>query len=164
MRTALPISSLSDRRWQEPQPVERLKVLCRTVMTSIKSHWDIMAAIRRHWTCHALRRFRERDNLDNYDPESLIDLVDRIELKYRAAFASSYWDPHPRVMVHCKVDTPQSRSIPEGKDRLPSTASDGGDRTPAEAGPEPPQQAQNPDGVRPDTLAKTGVQHLDHGR
>jgi hypothetical protein len=52
-----------------------------------------MAAIERHWTIHALRRFRERYNLDDYDPASLINLVDRIELKYRAAFASLYWDP-----------------------------------------------------------------------
>jgi hypothetical protein len=68
-------------------------------MTSTKSQQDIMAAIERHWTIHALRRFRERYNLDDYDPASLIDLVDRIELKYRAAFASAYWDPYPRVIA-----------------------------------------------------------------
>ena len=68
-------------------------------MTLTKSQQAIMAAIERHWTIHALRRFRERRNLDDYDPASLIDLVDRIELKYRAAFASPYWAPCPRVMV-----------------------------------------------------------------
>ena len=68
-------------------------VLRRVVITSTKSHRDIMAVIERHWTIHALRRFRERYNLDDDDPASLIDLVDRIELKYRAAFASPYWDP-----------------------------------------------------------------------
>jgi hypothetical protein len=68
-------------------------------MTLTKSHQDIMVAIERHWTIHTLRRFRERYNLDDYDPASLIDLVDRIELKYRAAFASPYWDPYPRVRV-----------------------------------------------------------------
>jgi hypothetical protein len=78
-------------------------VLCRAVMTSTESHQDIMTAIERHWTIHALRRFRERYNLDDDDPASLIDLVDRIELKYRAAFASPYWDPYPRVMVIAKL-------------------------------------------------------------
>lgn len=72
-------------------------------MTSTEADQDIMAAIERHWTVHALRRFRERYNLDDYDPASLIDLVDRIELKYRAAFASPYWDPYPRVMIIAKL-------------------------------------------------------------
>ena len=72
-------------------------------MTSTELDQDIMAAIERHWTIHALRRFRERYNLDDYDPASLIDLVDRIELKYRAAFASPYWDPYPRVMIIAKL-------------------------------------------------------------
>ena len=31
------------------------------------------------------------------------DLVDRIELKYQAAFASPYWDPYPRAMVIAKL-------------------------------------------------------------
>ena len=62
-----------------------------------------MAAIERHWTIHALRRFCERYNLDDDDPASLIDLVDRIGLKYRAAFASPYWDPYPRVMIIAKL-------------------------------------------------------------
>jgi hypothetical protein len=64
-------------------------------MTSTESQQAIMAAIERHWTIHALRRFRQRYNLDDYDTSSLIDLVDRIELKYRAAFASPCWDPYP---------------------------------------------------------------------
>ncbi|MBD2750982.1 hypothetical protein IC232_30585 [Microvirga sp. BT688] len=72
-------------------------------MTLTKSHQAIMAAIERHWTVHALRRFRERYNLDDYDPASLIDLVDRIELKYRVAFASPYWAPYSRVMVVAKL-------------------------------------------------------------
>lgn len=72
-------------------------------MTLPKSHQAIMAAIERHWTVHALRRFRERYNLDDYDPASLIDLVDRIELKYRPAFASPYWAPYPRVVVIAKL-------------------------------------------------------------
>jgi len=55
--------------------------LCRAVMTSTASQQAIIAAIERHWTIHALRRFREPYNLDDYDPASLIDLVDRIELK-----------------------------------------------------------------------------------
>ena len=42
-------------------------------MTSTELEQDIMAAIERHWTIHALRRFRERYNLDDYDPASLID-------------------------------------------------------------------------------------------
>lgn len=67
-------------------------------MTLTKSHRDIMAAIERHRTIHALRRFRERYNLDDYDPASLIGCVDRIELKFRAAFASPYWDPYPWIM------------------------------------------------------------------
>jgi hypothetical protein len=78
-------------------------------MISTGSHQAIMAAIERHWTIHALRRFRQRYNLDDYDPTSLIDLVDRIELKYRAAFASPYWDPYPRVMVIAKL-TPRNLS------------------------------------------------------
>jgi hypothetical protein len=79
--------------------------LCNTValMTLTMSHQAIMAAIERHWTTHALQRFQERYNLDDYDPASLIDLVDRIELKYRAALASPYWEPHPRVMVIAKL-------------------------------------------------------------
>jgi peptidoglycan/xylan/chitin deacetylase (PgdA/CDA1 family) len=72
-------------------------------MTSTESHQDIMTAIERRWTIHALRRFRERYNLDDDDPASLIDLVDRIELKYRAAFASPYWNPYPRVMIIAKL-------------------------------------------------------------
>jgi len=72
-------------------------------MTSTKPDQAIMAAIERHWTMHALRRFCERYNLDEYDPASLIDLVDRIELKYRAAFANPYWDPYPRVMAIAKL-------------------------------------------------------------
>ena len=72
-------------------------------MTLTESQQDIMAAIERHWTIHALRRFRERYNLDDYDPASLIDLVDRIEFKYRAAFASPYWAPYPRVMVVARL-------------------------------------------------------------
>jgi hypothetical protein len=78
-------------------------VLYRAVVTLTKSHQDIMGAIERHWTIHALRRFRERYNLDDYDPASLIELVDRIELKYQAAFASPYWDFYPRVMVIAKL-------------------------------------------------------------
>jgi hypothetical protein len=54
-------------------------------MTSTESHQDIMTAIERHWTIHALRRFRERYNLDD------------------DAFASPYWDPYPRVMVIAKL-------------------------------------------------------------
>jgi len=68
-------------------------------MTSTASDQAIMAAIERHWTIHALQRFRERYNLDDDDPASLIDLVDRIELKYRAASASPYWDPYLRVIA-----------------------------------------------------------------
>ncbi|MBD2749329.1 hypothetical protein IC232_21860 [Microvirga sp. BT688] len=33
----------------------------------------------------------------------MIDLVDRIEFRYRAAFASPYWAPYPRVMVIAKL-------------------------------------------------------------
>lgn len=72
-------------------------------MLFTKSQQDIMAVIERHWTAHALQRFRERYNLDDYDPASLIDLVDRIELKYRAAFANPYWDPYPKVMIIAKL-------------------------------------------------------------
>ena len=72
-------------------------------MTLTKSQQAILTAIERHWTIHALRRFRQRYNLDHYDPASLIDLGDRIELKYRAAFASPYWDPYPRVIVIAKL-------------------------------------------------------------
>jgi hypothetical protein len=72
-------------------------------MTSTAFDQATMAAIERHWTIHALRRFRERYNLDDDDPASLIDLVDRIELKYRVALASSYWVPYPRVMVIAKL-------------------------------------------------------------
>ena len=72
-------------------------------MTSTGLDQDIMVAIERHWTIHALQRFREPYNLDDYDPAPLIDLVDRIELKYRAAFASPYWDPYFRVMVIAKL-------------------------------------------------------------
>jgi hypothetical protein len=78
-------------------------MLCRAVIAFTKSQRDVIATIRRHWTIHALRRFRERYNPDDDDPASLIDLVDRIELKYRAAFASPYWDPYPRVMVIAKL-------------------------------------------------------------
>jgi hypothetical protein len=62
-------------------------------MTSTETDQDIMAAIERHWTIHALWRFRQRYNLDDDDPASLIDLVDRIELKYQAAFTDPYWNP-----------------------------------------------------------------------
>jgi hypothetical protein len=72
-------------------------------MTSAEPDQDVISAIERHWTIHALRRFRERYNLDDYDPVSLIDLVDRIEFKYRAAFASPYWNPYPRVMIIAKL-------------------------------------------------------------
>lgn len=72
-------------------------------MTSTEPDQTIMAAIERHWTIHALRRFRERYNLDDYNPASLIDLVDQIELKYRAAVASPYSDLYPRVMVIAKL-------------------------------------------------------------
>ncbi|MBO1908092.1 hypothetical protein J4G37_24770 [Microvirga sp. 3-52] len=72
-------------------------------MTSTEPDQAIMVAIERHWTIHALQRFRERYNLDDYDPASLIDLVDRIELKYRVAFANPYWDPYLRVMVIAKL-------------------------------------------------------------
>jgi hypothetical protein len=51
---------------------------------------DIMAVIRRHWTNHALQRLCEQYNLDDYEPEIPVDLVERIERKYRAAFANSY--------------------------------------------------------------------------
>jgi hypothetical protein len=54
--------------------------------------------------------------------------------------------------------------IPEGKDRLPATRADDCDRAPAEAGPKPSQQAQDPDSIRPDTLTRMRVQHLDRGR
>ena len=66
-------------------------------MTSTEPDQAIMAAIERHWTIHAIRRFHERYNLDDYAPASLIDLVDQIKLNDRAAFASPYWEPHPRV-------------------------------------------------------------------
>ncbi|QRM33501.1 hypothetical protein [Microvirga sp. VF16] len=52
-------------------------------MASTKSHRAIMTVIRRHWTIHALWRFREHYNLDDDDPDSLIDLADRMELKDR---------------------------------------------------------------------------------
>jgi hypothetical protein len=36
-------------------------------LTPTEPDQDIMAAIERHWTIRALRRFRERYNLDDYD-------------------------------------------------------------------------------------------------
>lgn len=72
-------------------------------MTDTTVSEDIMAVIRRHWTNHALQRFCERYNLDDYEPETLVDLVERIERKYRAAFANPYWLHHPRVMVVAKL-------------------------------------------------------------
>jgi hypothetical protein len=72
-------------------------------MTEITVPEDVMAVIRRHWTDHALQRFCERYNLDDYEPETLLDLVERIERKYRAAFANPYWQKHPRVMVVAKL-------------------------------------------------------------
>ena len=84
-------------------------------MTCTEPDQAIMAAIERHWTIHALRRFRERYNLDDYDPASLIDLVDRIELKYQAAFASPYWDPYPRVMVIAKLTRRNLSAPPKGR-------------------------------------------------
>ena len=93
-------------------------------MTSIEPDQTIMAVIERHWTIHALRRFRERYNLDDDNPASLIDLVDRIELKYRAAFASPYWDPYPRVMVIAKLArrslaaSPKVRIVYQRRDQM----------------------------------------------
>jgi len=52
-----------------------------------------VAVIRRHWTIHALWQFREGYNSDDDDPLSLINLVDRIEFKDRAACVSLYWEP-----------------------------------------------------------------------
>ena len=93
-------------------------------MTSTERDQAIMAAIERHWTVHALRRFRERYNLDDYDPASLIDLADRIELKYQAAFASPYWDPYPRVMVIARLTrrnlaaSPKVRIVYQRRDQM----------------------------------------------
>jgi hypothetical protein len=93
-------------------------------MTSTEPDQAITAAIERHWTIHALRRFPKRYNLDDYDPASLIDLVDRIELKYQAAFASPYWDPYPRVMVIAKLTSrnllasPKVRIVYQGREQM----------------------------------------------
>ncbi|MPR10074.1 hypothetical protein [Microvirga tunisiensis] len=115
-------------------------------MISTESHQAIMAAIERHWTIHALRRFRERYNLDDYDPTSLIDLVDRIELKYRAAFVSPYWGPYPRVMVIAKLTrrnlsaSTNVRIVYQRREQMIVTV------LPLRLDP-PPQQAQDAEGV-----------------
>jgi len=59
----------------------------------------VMAAIQRHWTLHALQRFRKRYNLADYEARSLVDLVDRIEAKYALAFQNPYWKEHPLVII-----------------------------------------------------------------
>ncbi len=62
-----------------------------------------MAVLRRHWTTHAIQQFCKRYDPADYEPDSLINLVDQIELKYRAAFSNPYWDPYPRVMIVAKL-------------------------------------------------------------
>lgn len=68
-------------------------------MTAIKFRKHPMAVLRRHWTIHALRQFCARYNPADYEPEALVDLVDRIECKYRTAFANPYWEKHSQVMI-----------------------------------------------------------------
>jgi hypothetical protein len=63
----------------------------------------VMAAILRHWTTHALQQFREWYNLDDYEPDSLADLVERIEFRYRVAFTNPYWERHPKVLIVAKL-------------------------------------------------------------
>ena len=53
----------------------------------------------------------------------------------------------PQGHGYHQADTPQSGSIPEGKDHLTATRADDCDSTPAEAGPKPSEQAQDPDGM-----------------
>jgi hypothetical protein len=83
-----------------------------------------MAVLRRHWTTHALKQFRERYNLDDFEPDSLIDLVDRIELKYRTAFTNPYWDRHSRVMIATRLirrnrcASPRLRLIYNRRDKI----------------------------------------------
>jgi hypothetical protein len=72
-------------------------------MTTEETEKAVLAAIRRHWTVHALQRFRKRYNLADYEPKSLINLVDRIEAKYAVAFQNPYWDEHSLVIVVAKL-------------------------------------------------------------
>ncbi|WP_414476424.1 hypothetical protein [Microvirga sp. M2] len=77
---------------------------CRSLtMMDASAPKEFLAVLRRHWTSHALRRFGERYKLDDYEPEALIDLVERIERKYRVAFANPYWKQHARVMGVAKL-------------------------------------------------------------
>lgn len=62
-----------------------------------------MAAIGRHWTTHALRQFCNRYNPDDYEPNSLLTLIDRIEFKYGNAFTNPYWDKHIKLIVIAKL-------------------------------------------------------------
>jgi hypothetical protein len=84
-------------------PIMNIRIFEVADVKVTKSHEAGMAAIRRHWTNHALQRFCERYNPADYEPDSLIDLVDRIELKYRVAFKNPYWDQYPIVMVVAKL-------------------------------------------------------------
>ncbi|KLK90883.1 hypothetical protein AA309_23485 [Microvirga vignae] len=72
-------------------------------MTATKFRKHPIAVLRRHWTIHALQQFCARYDPADYEPEALIDLVDRIEGKYRTAFANPYWDRHSRVMIVAKL-------------------------------------------------------------
>ena len=72
-------------------------------LTRAKSRKVIMAANQRHWMTHALQQFHERYNLADYEPDALIDLVERIEGKYRLAFMSRYWDHRPLVIVVARL-------------------------------------------------------------
>ncbi|WP_445504411.1 hypothetical protein [Microvirga sp. G4-2] len=62
-----------------------------------------MAALKLHWTIHALEQFCARYNPSDYEPEALVDLMDRIEGKYRTAFANPYWDKHSHVRIVAKL-------------------------------------------------------------
>jgi hypothetical protein len=68
-------------------------------MTATKFRKHPIAMLRRHWTIHALEQFCARYNPADYEPEALVDLVDRIEGNHRAAFANPYWDKHSQVIV-----------------------------------------------------------------
>jgi len=72
-------------------------------MTDTQLHKHPMVVLRRHWTIHALQQFCARYNPADYEPDALIDLVDRIECKYRTAFANPYWDRHSKVMIVAKL-------------------------------------------------------------
>ena len=72
-------------------------------MSAAKFRKHPIAVLARIWTVHAVDLFCAGYAPADYEPEALVDLVDRIEGKYRTAFASPYWERHSHVMIVAKL-------------------------------------------------------------